>query len=368
MKEDAKQALALALQEEDLCVENVMGNTFVGNQDGLYHVRMSARVQAMEDKFVSFGEELSQQKKKNEEEHKKLEKLEKKLSQQKTENEKKLSQQKTENEKKFSQQKKKSEEEHKRLEKKLSQQKKKSEEEHKRLEKKLSQQKTENEKKLSQQKTENEKKFSQQIKKNEGEHKKHQKKNDHEFVCLRSQILHLTTLSREYMLVRNRFISAFKRKKLGIKDDLDIEIISEGNKAAHAPDVITDATLYTPNTVLAQRVDKDIFKQLYGLLPEQASTLSEYQLLSPLQIILLTYSEDTETISILNTHAGIVSSQKRPPSTNFSRLFSSFIKLLEQLMSNGSYYEDRESRALNDAGEAFLACAKREGLLVAKAE
>ena len=299
MKEDAKQALALALQEEDLCVENVMGNTFVGNQDGLYHVRMSARVQAMEDKFVSFGEELSQQKKKNEEEHKKLEKLEKKLSQQKTENEKK---------------------------------------------------------------------FSQQIKKNEGEHKKHQKKNDHEFVCLRSQILHLTTLSREYMLVRNRFISAFKRKKLGIKDDLDIEIISEGNKAAHAPDVITDATLYTPNTVLAQRVDKDIFKQLYGLLPEQASTLSEYQLLSPLQIILLTYSEDTETISILNTHAGIVSSQKRPPSTNFSRLFSSFIKLLEQLMSNGSYYEDRESRALNDAGEAFLACAKREGLLVAKAE
>ena len=315
MKEDAKQPLALALQEEDLCVENVMGNTFVGNQDGLYHVRMSARVQAMEDKFVSHGEELSQQKKKNEEEHKKLEKLEKKLSQHK----------------------------------------KKSEEEHKRLEKKL-----------SQQKTENEKKFSQQIKKNEGEHKKHQKKNDHEFVCLRSQILQLTTLSKEYMLVRNRFLSVFKRKKLGIKDDLDIEIILEGNKAAPAADVITDATLYTPNTVLAQRVDKDIFKQLYGLLPEQASTLSEYQLLSPLQIILLTYSEDTETISILNTHAGIVSSQKRPPSTNFSRLFSSFIKLLEQLMSNGSYYEDRESRALNDAGEAFLACAKREGLLVDK--
>jgi len=337
MKEDAKQPLALALQEEDLCVENVMGNTFVGNQDGLYHVRMSARVQAMEDKFVSHGEELSQQKKKNEEEHKKLEKLEKKLSQHK----------------------KKSEEEHKRLEKKLSQQKTENE-------KKLSQQKTENEKKLSQQKTENEKKFSQQIKKNEGEHKKHQKKNDHEFVCLRSQILQLTTLSKEYMLVRNRFLSVFKRKKLGIKDDLDIEIILEGNKAAPAADVITDATLYTPNTVLAQRVDKDIFKQLYGLLPEQASTLSEYQLLSPLQIILLTYSEDTETISILNTHAGIVSSQKRPPSTNFSRLFSSFIKLLEQLMSNGSYYEDRESRALNDAGEAFLACAKREGLLVDK--
>ena len=345
MKEDAKQALALALQEEDLCVENVMGNTFVGNQDGLYHVRMSARVQAMEDKLVSFGEELSQQKKKNEEEHKKLEKkLEKKLSQQK----------------------KKSEEEHKKLEKKLSQLKKKSEEEHKKLDKKLSQQKTENDKKLSQQETENDKKFSQQIKKNEGEHKKHQKKNDHEFVCLRSQILQLTTLSKEYMLVRNRFLSVFKRKKLGIKDDLDIEIILEGNKAAPAADVITDATLYTPNTVLAQRVDKDIFKQLYGLLPEQASTLSEYQLLSPLQIILLTYSEDTETISILNTHAGIVSSQKRPPSTNFSRLFSSFIKLLEQLMSNGSYYEDRESRALNDAGEAFLACAKREGLLVDK--
>jgi len=363
MKEDAKQALALALQEEDLCVENVMGNTFVGNQDGLYHVRMSARVQAMEDKLVSFGEELSQQKKKNEEEHKKLEKkLEKKLSQQKKKSEeehKKL-------EKKLSQLKKKSEEEHKKLEKKLSQLKKKSEEEHKKLDKKLSQQKTENDKKLSQQETENDKKFSQQIKKNEGEHKKHQKKNDHEFVCLRSQILQLTTLSKEYMLVRNRFLSVFKRKKLGIKDDLDIEIILEGNKAAPAADVITDATLYTPNTVLAQRVDKDIFKQLYGLLPEQASTLSEYQLLSPLQIILLTYSEDTETISILNTHAGIVSSQKRPPSTNFSRLFSSFIKLLEQLMSNGSYYEDRESRALNDAGEAFLACAKREGLLVDK--
>jgi len=51
-KKEAKDALAIALQDEDLRVEDVRGKTFVGNHSGLPLARRAARVPDVEDKLA----------------------------------------------------------------------------------------------------------------------------------------------------------------------------------------------------------------------------------------------------------------------------------------------------------------------------
>jgi len=75
-----------------------------------------------------------------------------------------------------------------------------------------------------------------------------------------------------YNPLRNRFISAFKRDKLGNATDRDREIIGAGNRWARKGDAVADAQLYQgPNG----RRDFPVFKKLYGLLPETVQTISE---------------------------------------------------------------------------------------------
>ena len=155
IKEGAKDALGKALQIEDLSIENVRGELFVGNHGGLNLARVSAEVRAVKDEIASQKDEFL---------------------------------------------------------------------------KKLSRQEDEFLKKLSRQ--------------------------EEDIIQLTNKVLGLTGLSKEYMQVRDRFISTFKRK-LKTADPTDYTIIKEGNIAAHDGHAIVDASLYTS---LKKRTDTDTFK------------------------------------------------------------------------------------------------------------
>ncbi|CUS09928.1 unnamed protein product [Tuber aestivum] len=111
-----------------------------------------------------------------------------------------------------------------------------------------------------------------------------------EITELRKKLLTLTVSSREYKLVRNRFISTFKCDKLNIEASSDTQILQEGNVTAIGGDAVIDATLYKSGV----RRDPSTFENLYGL--------------DPLRILKF---KSEATIAILNTHAAIVSSQSR---------------------------------------------------------
>jgi len=103
------------------------------------------------------------------------------------------------------------------------------------------------------------------------------KKHEEEISRQKKQLSHLAVSSKEYMQVRNRFISVFKHDKLQIKENSDDKIITDGNIAAHKGDAFADATLYTS---LNKRFDRDTFETLYGLNPKLVSSMSKYRVFS----------------------------------------------------------------------------------------
>jgi hypothetical protein len=82
----------------------------------------------------------------------------------------------------------------------------------------------------------------------------------------------LTCSLNAYKLLRNRFISTFKRDKLGNATDRDRKIIEVGNSWAHGGDAVVDAQLYQDGNGRRDFLD---FKKLYGLLPETVRGISE---------------------------------------------------------------------------------------------
>lgn len=84
------------------------------------------------------------------------------------------------------------------------------------------------------------------------------------------------TLSFEaYKRLRNRFISTFKRDKLGKETWEDHKMIEEGNRCAHGGDVVADAKLYKGTL---RRGDECDFELLYGLPPSVVANLSKSSL------------------------------------------------------------------------------------------
>jgi len=81
-----------------------------------------------------------------------------------------------------------------------------------------------------------------------------------------ARIRTLISGNEAYRNIRNRFISTFKRDLLHKESDEDEAIITGGNHNAHGGDVEVDATLY--NMPEGGRNDSEVFKKLYGLLPE----------------------------------------------------------------------------------------------------
>jgi len=174
---------------------------------------------------------------------------------------------------------------------------------------------------------------------------------------LRTQAYYFEVSSSKYMELRNRYISTFKRDKLGLSNCTDNKIIKKGNESAHGPNAILDAALYT---VLKRRSDTETFETLYGLNPSLVSGLREYQLSPSLKIGCLTCSDHKPTIEALNTHAGIISSLDKVGSDKFYKLFAEFIKLLKESNCDKSSLEVVSSKCLKRACSTFVGCVKDE--------
>jgi len=89
---------------------------------------------------------------------------------------------------------------------------------------------------------------------------------------LQNRVSSLTCSLEAYNLLRNRFISAFKRDKLEKATDRDRRIIGAGNSWAHGGDAVFDAQLYEGQN---GRRDFYAYKTLYGFLPETVQKICE---------------------------------------------------------------------------------------------
>jgi len=93
-------------------------------------------------------------------------------------------------------------------------------------------------------------------------------------VSLEDRVSSLTISLAAYKLLRNRFISTFKRDKLGNATEADKKIIAEGNGWAHGGDAVVDAQLYKSETREGRR-DFYAYNKLYGIHPLTVSVISK---------------------------------------------------------------------------------------------
>ncbi|RPB02832.1 hypothetical protein L873DRAFT_1732661 [Choiromyces venosus 120613-1] len=148
----------------------------------------------------------------------------------------------------------------------------------------------------------------------------------------------LTTSIEAYKLLRNRFISTFKRDKgLVNATEADRKIIAEGNGWAHGGDVVVDALLYQGTE---GRRDRLAFEKLYGIMPGDIRVIS-YQ----------------PTIDILNLHAGVIASKHKTGSDEFYARFSEFVKLLKESNYKKGYLEGNATD-MTRAYWSFLNCIR----------
>jgi hypothetical protein len=83
----------------------------------------------------------------------------------------------------------------------------------------------------------------------------------HSIASLEDRLESLTKSLEAYRLLRNRFISTFKRDKLNTATEADKKLIAGGNAWAHGGDAVVDSMLYQTK----ERTDYAAYKRLYGL-------------------------------------------------------------------------------------------------------
>ncbi|KAG0133130.1 hypothetical protein HOY82DRAFT_641573 [Tuber indicum] len=162
---------------------------------------------------------------------------------------------------------------------------------------------------------------------------------------LKKETYWLRISSRGYLLVRDRFISKFKRDILKNRSKSDGRIIEKGNVAAHWGDFRVDSMLYTSRGLSGwpkkkkwpKRQDVDTFKALYGVGPELVSKIKH-----------------SGTINVLNAHARTVSLKSKRPTTEFYKAFKKIVELLERGSGDGGYPDK-----LEDAYKSFWKCNKQ---------
>ncbi|PUU78631.1 hypothetical protein B9Z19DRAFT_1193183 [Tuber borchii] len=173
-----------------------------------------------------------------------------------------------------------------------------------------------------------------------------------EEISKQRQILDLTDASQEdrlrtlldskesYLDLRDRFVSIFKRDKLHNATRRDHLIIAQGNAIAHGGDITSDKFLYFTR----RRTDPAAFKKLYGVLPDQ-----------------LMCSEYGKTITLLNTHAGVVASDfTKTTSKKFSADFANFLMALKEAGYTGGYLDAASKSEVAIAHERFMNCLGTE--------
>jgi len=85
-----------------------------------------------------------------------------------------------------------------------------------------------------------------------------------EIALLNRDVSTLKLAAQDYIRVRNRFISTFKRDKAKEFNQLDLNIIDSSNVSAHHGDARVDARLFEG---IGSRNDRWAFQELYGLHP-----------------------------------------------------------------------------------------------------
>ena len=98
---------------------------------------------------------------------------------------------------------------------------------------------------------------------------------DLKIASLEDRVNNLTVSLDSYQVLRNRFMSTFKRDKLGNATEADFRLISEGNHWAHGGDAIADAILYEGQR---PRRSQDVltYERLYGLDPARVLNISKF--------------------------------------------------------------------------------------------
>lgn len=76
------------------------------------------------------------------------------------------------------------------------------------------------------------------------------------------------------MMVRRRFLSTYKRKKLSIFENFDRHAIQTANQIVHSGDTRLDAMLF--RDFGGERTDTDVFKKVYGLTPAQVLRFGKF--------------------------------------------------------------------------------------------
>jgi hypothetical protein len=94
----------------------------------------------------------------------------------------------------------------------------------------------------------------------------------HELISAKSRIINIEESLGYYKVLRNRFISTFKRDKLFNATLADQCLIGDGNVWAHEGNASRDAELYDS---VGGRTDVAIYETLYGLHPAVVKTLSK---------------------------------------------------------------------------------------------
>lgn len=88
---------------------------------------------------------------------------------------------------------------------------------------------------------------------------------------LNSRITDLELSTQGFYKLRSRFLSTYKRDRLGTASSADYQTIGEGNVFAHAGNALRDAELYTRG----ERTDFPTYKSLYGLHPGIVTMISK---------------------------------------------------------------------------------------------
>ncbi|PUU76827.1 hypothetical protein B9Z19DRAFT_1129131 [Tuber borchii] len=151
----------------------------------------------------------------------------------------------------------------------------------------------------------------------------------------------LTASLHPYHQTRNRFLSTFKKDKLGTATGDDWKIIAQGSFKPEAGDAATDALLYEG---IMSRRDFTTFQKLYGLHPDTVRRISHL-----------------ETLAVLSTHARVLASHKRTGSPRFYNLFNEFIRLFtESGMGYDVSYLVGDRTEVTNAYWEFVTCVKTE--------
>ncbi|KAF8531573.1 hypothetical protein BDD12DRAFT_800063 [Trichophaea hybrida] len=153
---------------------------------------------------------------------------------------------------------------------------------------------------------------------------------------LEDRVSSLTISLDAYKLLRNRFISTFKRDKLANATEADRRIIGEGNAWAYGG--------YCCRChAVSKRRDASTYKRLYGM--------------DPLRVLLISEVYQT-TIAVMNICASTVSSKYKVDNEKFYETFAEYIKLLEYSNFDDSYLDDGKMTSLTGVYWTFLQCAK----------